>query len=61
MKLKLYLKENNLSQHQFAKDVQLSEATISRILNNHGYNPGIAAIVKIVERTKGDVDYLDFV
>ena len=60
MKLKEYLKIKNLRQYQFAEETKLSTATVSRILHNDGYNPGLAAIKKIVEHTSGQVDYRDF-
>jgi len=60
MRLKEYLEKNNLSQNQFARLAHVSEAMVSRILNNPQYKPRINAIQRIVEFTNGDVEYQDF-
>jgi transcriptional regulator with XRE-family HTH domain len=61
MKLVDYLKKHELSQSNFANKAGLTDSTVSRVLKNRGYNPGIKVVAKIVEHTNGEVDYRDFV
>ncbi len=59
MKIKDYIKENGLTQQQFAYLVGVSQSTISRLLDSKESTP-IGLIQRICEATKGDVKPEDF-
>lgn len=59
MKIEAYIKENGLTQQQFADLVGVSQSTISRLRDSKLSTP-IGLIQRIFEATKGDVKPEDF-
>jgi transcriptional regulator with XRE-family HTH domain len=59
MTLKQYLIEKGLTQGQFAKLSDLTQASISRYLA-YKQKPDLEALLKIQRATKGKVDAKDF-
>jgi len=59
MNLKHFLAEKGLTQEQFAKLSDLTQASISRYLTDK-QKPDLVALLKIRKATRGKVDAKDF-
>lgn len=57
MKLREYLEKKNLNIHTFAVMSDVHNTSICRVIA--GLTPSLQTAVKIVEATKGEVDYKD--
>jgi len=59
LKLKQYLKDNNINQKDFAAEVGISEKHLSRILNGHsGVSVGLAFAIQ--NKTRSYIKAEDF-